>query len=76
MSKKCNLQLDHITPFVPRSQIHQKQHTATTPDMSVVENNPPETTSRHLAEIPPSSKRTDKQITELNELLAHVLDEL
>ena len=62
-------------PFVPRSQLDQKQHTATTPAMSVVENN----LRKQPVAIPqslPTTTHTDEQIAELNELLAHVLDEL
>ena len=62
-------------PFVPRSQLDQKQHTATTPAMSVVENN----LWKQPVAIPqslPTTTHTDEQIAELNELLAHVLDEL
>ena len=62
-------------PFVPRSQLDQNQHTATTPDMSVVENN----LRKQPVAVPqslPTSTHTDEQIAELNELLAHVLDEL
>ena len=57
-------------PFVPRSQLDQKRHA-----MSVVENNlqkKPDTIPQSL----PTSTHTDEQIAELNELLAHVLDEL
>ena len=62
-------------PFVPRSQLDQKQHTATTPAMSVVENN----LRKQPVAIPqslPTTTHTDEQIAELNELLVHVLDEL
>ena len=62
-------------PFVPRSQLDQKQHTATIPAMSVVENN----LQKQPVAIPqslPTSTHTDEQIAELNELLPHVLDEL
>ena len=62
-------------PFVPRSQLDQKQHTATTTAMSVVENN----LQKQPVAIPqslPTSTHTDEQIAELNELLVHVLDEL
>ena len=62
-------------PFVPRSQLDQKQHTASAPAMSVVENNP----RKQPVAIPqslPTSTHTDEQIAELNELLAHILDEL
>ena len=62
-------------PFVPRSQLDQKRHAATTPAMSVVENN----LQKQPVAIPqslPTSTHTDEQIAELNELLAHVLDEL
>ena len=62
-------------PFVPRSQLSQKQHTATIPAMSVVENN----LQKQPVAIPqslPTSTHTDEQIAELNELLVHVLDEL
>ena len=62
-------------PFVPRSQLDQKQHTATTPAMPVVKNN----LRKQPVAIPqslPTSTHTDEQIAELNELLAHVLDEL
>jgi hypothetical protein len=62
-------------PFVPRSQLDQKRHAATTPAMSVVENN----LRKQPVAVPqslPTSTHTDEQIAELNELLAHVLDEL
>ena len=62
-------------PFVPRSQLNEKQNTATTPAMSVVENN----LQKQPVAIPqslPTSTHTDEQIAELNELLAHILDEL
>ena len=62
-------------PFVPRSQLDQKQHTVTTPAMSVVENN----LRKQPVAIPqslPTSTHTDEQIAELNKLLVHVLDEL
>ena len=62
-------------PFVPRSQLDQKQNTATTPAMSAVENN----LRKQPVAIPqslPTTTHTDEQIAELNELLAHVLDEL
>ena len=62
-------------PFVPRSQLNEKQNTTTTPAMSVIENNlqkQPVTIPQSL----PTSTHTDEQIAELNELLVHVLDEL
>ena len=62
-------------PFVPRSQLDQKQNTTTTTAMSVVEHN----LQKQPVAIPqslPTSTHTDEQIAELNELLAHVLDEL
>ena len=62
-------------PFIPHSQLDQKQHTASAPAMSVVENNP----RKQPVAVPqslPTSTHTDEQIAELNELLAHVLDEL
>ena len=62
-------------PFVPRSQLDQKQHTASAPAMSVVENK----LQKQPVAIPQSlhtTTHTDEQIAELNELLAHVLDEL
>ena len=62
-------------PFVPRSQLDQKQHAASAPAMSVVENN----LRKQPVAIPqslPTSTHTDEQIAELNELLVHVLDEL
>ena len=62
-------------PFVPRSQLDPKRHAATAPAMSVVENN----LRKQPVAIPqslPTSTHTDEQIAELNELLAHVLDEL
>ena len=62
-------------PFVPRSQLDQKQHTATTPAMPVVKNN----LRKQPVAIPQSlhtTTHTDEQIAKLNELLAHVLDEL
>ena len=62
-------------PFVPRSQLDQKQHTVSAPAMSVVENN----LRKQPVAIPqslPTTTHTDEQIAELNELLVHVLDEL
>ena len=62
-------------PFVPRSQLDQKQNTTITTAMSVVENN----LQKQPVAIPqslPTSTHTDEQIAELNELLVHVLDEL
>ena len=60
-------------PFVPRSQLEQKQQAAAPPPMPVVEN--------FQAKQPPTDHsiphdNTEEQIAELNELLIHVLDEL
>jgi hypothetical protein len=41
-----------FTPFVPRSQIHQKQHAATIPDKSAAKTPSTEAKSRHPAELP------------------------
>ena len=60
-------------PFVPRSQIEQKQQAAAPPPMPVVENfQAKQPTTDHS--IPHDN--TEEQIAELNELLIHVLDEL
>ena len=60
-------------PFVPRSQLEQKQQAAAPPNMSVVENfQAKQPTTDHS--IPHDN--TEEQIAELNELLIHVLDEL
>ena len=60
-------------PFVPRSQLEQKQQAAAPPNMPVVEN------FQAKQPIPDHSiphDNTEEQIAELNELLIHVLDEL
>ena len=60
-------------PFVPRSQLEQKQQAAAPPPMPVVEN------FQAKQPIPDHSiphDNTEEQIAELNELLIHVLDEL
>ena len=60
-------------PFVPRSQLEQKQQAAAPPPMSVVENfQAKQPATGHS--IPHDN--TEEQIAELNELLIHVLDEL
>lgn len=60
-------------PFVPRSQLEQKQQAAAPPPMPVVENfQAKQPTTDHS--IPHDN--TEEQIAELNELLIHVLDEL
>jgi len=56
-------------PFVPRSQIEQQQATA---PMSVVEN----ADNRRQNEPVTDNTEIEEQINELNELLAHVLDEI
>ena len=56
-------------PFVPRSQIEQQQATA---PMSVVEN----ADNRRQNDPVPDNTDIEEQINELNELLAHVLDEI
>jgi len=56
-------------PFVPRSQIEQQQATA---PMSVVEN----ADNRRQNEPVTDNANVEEQINELNELLAHVLDEI
>ena len=57
-------------PFVPRSQIEQQQATAA--PMSVVEN----ADNRRQNEPVTDNTDIEEQINELNELLAHVLDEI
>ena len=57
-------------PFVPRSQIEQQQATA---PMSVVEN---ADNQRQTEEPVTDNANVEEQINELNELLAHVLDEI
>ena len=60
-------------PFVPRSQLEQKQQAAAPPTMPVVE----EFQRQEPAPDPHiSHENTEEQIAELNELLIHVLDEL
>ena len=56
-------------PFVPRSQIEQQQATA---PMSVVENADNQRQTEPVAD----NANVEEQINELNELLAHVLDEI
>ena len=62
-------------PFVPRSQRDQNQQLAVAPPIMVVETNyqqqPP-----IIPHSAPSNPNTDEQLAELNELLAHVLEEL
>ena len=55
-------------PFVPRSQIEQQQASAPPRPMPVVEN--------YAAPQTDNSSNTEEQISELNELLVHVLDEI
>ena len=55
-------------PFVPRSQIEQQQANAPPRPMPVVEN--------YAAPQTDNSSNTEEQISELNELLVHVLDEI
>ena len=57
-------------PFVPRSQIEQQQTNA---PMSVVEN---ADNQRQTEEPVADNANVEEQINELNELLAHVLDEI
>lgn len=60
-------------PFVPRSQLEQKQLAAAPPTMPVVE----DFQTKHPAPDPHiAHDTTEEQIAELNELLIHVLDEL
>ena len=62
-------------PFVPRSQRDQNQQLAAAPPIMVVEPNyqqqPP-----IVPQSAPSNPNTDEHLAELNELLAHVLEEL
>ena len=60
-------------PFVPRSQLEQKQQAAAPPNMPVVENFQ---AKQPLADNSIPHDNTEEQIAELNELLIHVLDEL
>ena len=60
-------------PFVPRSQLEQKQQAAAPPPMPVVENFQAKQPATDHS-IPHDN--TEEQIAELNELLIHVLDEL
>ena len=57
-------------PFVPRSQIEQQRTNA---PMSVVEN---ADNQRQTEEPVADNANVEEQINELNELLAHVLDEI
>ena len=57
-------------PFVPRSQIEQQRTNA---PMSVVEN---ADNQRQTEEAVADNTNVEEQINELNELLAHVLDEI
>ena len=57
-------------PFVPRSQIEQQRTNA---PMSVVEN---ADNQRQTEEPVTDNANVEEQINELNELLAHVLDEI
>ena len=58
-------------PFVPRSNLQQQQQ-AQPPQLAVVEHSPP--SGSGLAATQGGS--TEDQISELNELLVHVLDEI
>ena len=62
-------------PFVPRSQRDPNQQLSTAPPIMIVETNyqqqPP-----IVPQSAPSNPNTDDQLAELNELLAHVLEEL
>jgi len=60
-------------PFVPRSQLEQKQQAAAPPPMPVVENFQ---AKQPATDHPIPHDNTEEQIAELNELLIHVLDEL
>ena len=60
-------------PFVPRSQLEQKQQAAAPPPMPVVESFQ---AKQPLADNSIPHDNTEEQIAELNELLIHVLDEL
>ena len=60
-------------PFVPRSQLEQKQQAAAPPPMPVVENFQAKQPATDHS-IPHDN--TEEQIAELNELLIPVLDEL
>jgi hypothetical protein len=60
-------------PFVPRSQLEQKQQAAAPPPMPVVDNFQAKQPATDHS-IPHDN--TEEQIAELNELLIHVLDEL
>ena len=59
-------------PFVPRSQIEQQQANAAPPPMPVVENY----ATPRVPVLSDNSNNTEEQISELNELLVHVLDEI
>ena len=62
-------------PFVPRSQRDQNQQLVAAPPIMVVETD----YQQQPPIIPlsaPSNPNNDKQLAELNELLAHVLEEL
>jgi hypothetical protein len=60
-------------PFVPRSQLEQKQQAAAPPNMPVVENFQ---AKQPATDHSTPHDNTEEQIAELNELLIHVLDEL
>jgi len=59
-------------PFVPRSNLQQQQQ-AQPPQLAVVEHSPPSVGSGLAAT---QGGSTEDQISELNELLVHVLDEI
>ena len=60
-------------PFVPRSHLQQQQQ-AQPPQLAVVEHSPP--SGSGLAASQGFNGSTEDQISELNELLVHVLDEI
>ena len=62
-------------PFVPRSQRDQNQQLAAAPPIMVVETNYQQQ-PKIIQQSVPSNPNTDEQLAELNELLAHVLEEL
>ena len=62
-------------PFVPRSQRDQNQQLAAAPPIMVAETDYQQQ-PQIIQQSVPSNTNTDEQLAELNELLAHVLEEL
>ena len=62
-------------PFVPRSQRDQNQQLAAAPPIMVAETDYQQQPQIIQQSVPPNPN-TDEQLAELNEILAHVLEEL